>query len=781
MNCESKKYRRIVVKIGSNVLTREDGRPDTTRISALVDQLARLHRAGTEFILVSSGAVASGRSLLETRVGRIDTVSARQLFSAVGQVKLLNRYYDLFNEYGIACGQVLTTKESLSTRRQYLNQRNCMEAMLAAGVVPIVNENDTISVTELMFTDNDELSGLVAAMMGAEALVILSNIDGIYDGSPSDPASQVIRRVAPGRDLSQYIDTARSSRGRGGMTTKSRISSRGGRGHRGRDRQRPPRQYPDGSDPHGPRRRMHAFRSGSPTGFGGQEVDRQQRRLRQGRPAPRRRGRRGRLAEQGREHPRRGRHGRRRGFRARRHRTHPLARRRPAGRGPHLVRQRDGPPQPRPQRSQTADSLRLPISGIKMEYDTIFVAARRAGNELALVDAGRLSRTVAKAAALLRENAGKVLAANALDLEAMDADSPMRDRLRLTAERIASIAADMESVAGLPSPQGETIAEWTRPNGMTLRKVRVPFGVVGMICEARPNVTADIFSLSMKTGNACVLKGGSDARRSNEAIAALLREALRSEGIDPAAFTLLPAGHEAAGALLNAVGYVDVVIPRGGAGLIRFVRENARIPVIETGAGIVHTYFDLDGDLTKGRAVVCNAKTRRVSVCNALDCLIVHRERLRDLAELCDPMAAERVTVYADAEAYAALEGRYPACLLRPAAEEHFGTEFLDYKLAVRTVGSLDEALAHIARYSSRHSEAIVTENAGTAREFTRRVDAACVYVNVSTAFTDGGQFGFGAEVGISTQKLHARGPMGLPELTTYKYVISGNGQTREP
>ena len=284
-----------------------------------------------------------------------------------------------------------------------------------------------------------------------------------------------------------------------------------------------------------------------------------------------------------------------------------------------------------------------------MEYDTIFAAARRAGNELALVDAGRLSRTVAKAAALLRENAGKVLAANALDLEAMDADSPMRDRLRLTAERIASIAADMESVAGLPSPQGETIAEWTRPNGMTLRKVRVPFGVVGMICEARPNVTADIFSLSMKTGNACVLKGGSDARRSNEAIAALLREALRSEGVDPAAFTLLPAGHEAAGALLNAVGYVDVVIPRGGAGLIRFVRENARIPVIETGAGIVHTYFDLDGDLTKGRAVVCNAKTRRVSVCNALDCLIVHRERLRDLAELCDPMAAERVTVYADA------------------------------------------------------------------------------------------------------------------------------------
>lgn len=415
-----------------------------------------------------------------------------------------------------------------------------------------------------------------------------------------------------------------------------------------------------------------------------------------------------------------------------------------------------------------------------MEYDTIFAAARRAGTELARTDTQRLGRAIVRAAALLRENTGKLLAANALDLEAMAADSPMRDRLRLTPERIASIASDMESVAGLPSPQGETLAQWTRPNGMTLRKVRVPFGVVGMVCEARPNVTADIFSLCLKTGNACVLKGGSDARHSNEAIAALLREALLSEGIDQAAFTLLPAGHDAVAALLNAVGYVDVVIPRGGSGLIRFVRENAHIPVIETGAGIVHTYFDLDGDLAKGCAVVCNAKTRRVSVCNALDCLVVHRGRLADLAALCDPLAAARVTIYADAEAYAALEGRYPACLLRPASEEHFGTEFLDYKLAVRTVGSLDEALAHIARYSSRHSEAIVTENERTADQFTQRVDAACVYVNVSTAFTDGGQFGFGAEVGISTQKLHARGPMGLPELTTYKYVITGDGQVRE-
>ena len=383
-----------------------------------------------------------------------------------------------------------------------------------------------------------------------------------------------------------------------------------------------------------------------------------------------------------------------------------------------------------------------------MEYESLFKAARQAGTLLAETETERLGRTLMHAAQLLRTHTPRLLEANARDLEAMTPDSPLRDRLRLTPERIAAIADDMEAVAHLPSPQGEELERRTRPNGMTIVKRRVPFGVVGMICEARPNVTADIFSLCIKTGNACVLKGGGDARHSNEAIAALLHEALRSEGIDEHAFTLLPSDHASVGALLNAVGYVDVVIPRGGAGLIRFVRENARVPVIETGAGIVHTYFDRDGDLAKGRAVVCNAKTRRVSVCNALDCLVIHRDRLADLLE--------------------------------HASEEHFGTEFLDYKLAVRTVASPEEALAHIARYSSRHSEAIVTENKQTATQFTRAVDAACVYVNVSTAFTDGGQFGFGAEVGISTQKLHARGPMGLPELTTYKYVVTGDGQIRE-
>ena len=416
---------------------------------------------------------------------------------------------------------------------------------------------------------------------------------------------------------------------------------------------------------------------------------------------------------------------------------------------------------------------------METDYRSLFEAARKAGAALGNLPAERLSEAVRTAADMLRSHTPEILAANAGDLAAMDPSSPLCDRLRLTPERLEAIAADIEAVAALPSPQGETLDAWTRPNGMTIRKVRVPFGVVGMICEARPNVTADIFSLCMKTGNACVLKGGSDARRSNEAIARALHEALRRAEIDRAAFTLLPSDHAAVGELLNAVGYVDVVIPRGGAGLIRFVREHARVPVIETGAGIVHTYFDAAGDVEKGRRVICNAKTRRVSVCNALDCLIIHRDRLGDLPALCAPLAEHHVTLYADREALAALTDHYPAELLRPATDDDYGTEFLDYKMAIRSVGSLDEALDHIARYSSHHSEAIVTEDPTTADIFTRRVDAACLYVNVSTAFTDGGQFGFGAEVGISTQKLHARGPMGLPELTTYKYIVTGDGQIR--
>lgn len=314
---------------------------------------------------------------------------------------------------------------------------------------------------------------------------------------------------------------------------------------------------------------------------------------------------------------------------------------------------------------------------------------------------------------------------------------------------------------------------------MTIRKISVPFGVIGVIYEARPNVTCDVFSLCLKSGNVCVLKGGSDADCSNRALVRIIHQVLEKYQLNPALCTLLPLDREATAELLNAVGLVDLVIPRGSSSLIQYVRDHARIPVIETGAGICHTYFDIAGDKEKGQAIINNAKTRRVSVCNALDCLLIHEQRLADLPYLCQLLSQHQVIIYADEPAFKALQGNYPPDLLQQATEESYGTEFLDYKMSIRTVPSLEEALRHIARYSSKHSECIITEDKQNEDIFLQKVDAACVYANVSTAFTDGAQFGFGAEIGISTQKMHARGPMALPELTTYKYIITGNGQTR--
>ncbi|MEG1684831.1 MAG: glutamate-5-semialdehyde dehydrogenase, partial [Bacteroides sp.] len=318
-----------------------------------------------------------------------------------------------------------------------------------------------------------------------------------------------------------------------------------------------------------------------------------------------------------------------------------------------------------------------------------------------------------------------------------------------------------------------------RPNGMDLTRISVPFGTIGIIYEARPNVSFDVFALCLKSGNACILKGGSDADFSNRAIVSVIHSVLKNFGIDTHVVELLPADREATTELLNAVGYVDLLIPRGSSNLINFVREHARIPVIETGAGICHTYFDKDGDVEKGANIINNAKTRRVSVCNALDCVIIHQERLSDLPALCKQLQDSNVLIYADPQAYQALKGYYPNNLLLPATAESFGTEFLSYTMAIKTVSSLAEALEHIRLNGSKHSECIVTENKEASEMFIKKVDAACVYNNVSTAFTDGAQFGLGAEIGISTQKLHARGPMGLEELTSYKWIIKGDGQIR--
>lgn len=372
-----------------------------------------------------------------------------------------------------------------------------------------------------------------------------------------------------------------------------------------------------------------------------------------------------------------------------------------------------------------------------------------------------------------------ILAENAKDLALMGAENPMYDRLLLSKERIEGIAADIRNVAYLPTPLGKTLMENKRPNGMKITKITVPFGVVGIVYEARPNVSFDVFALCLKSGNACVLKGGSDAHHSNMAIVAIIKTVLERFGLDKNTVTLLPAGREATAELLNAVGYVDVIIPRGGQGLINFVRSNSRIPVIETGAGICHTYFDEFGDVEKGREIVFNAKTRRPSVCNSLDCLIIHEKRLADLPAICNKLAEKEVVVYADVKAFTFLNGKYPKALLQKATEESFGTEFLSYKMSIKTVDNIYEAIDHIATYSSKHSECIVSENSDCTHLFGKMVDAACVYTNVSTAFTDGAQFGLGAEIGISTQKLHARGPMALGELCSYKWMISGNGQVR--
>jgi glutamate-5-semialdehyde dehydrogenase len=412
-----------------------------------------------------------------------------------------------------------------------------------------------------------------------------------------------------------------------------------------------------------------------------------------------------------------------------------------------------------------------------MQLKETFERVKRASKTLALLTDNQRNDILQAVADAIIGQQERILSANAKDLAKMEQSNPLYDRLQLTESRLEGIAADMRNVATLPSPLGHITKQKTLPNGLRLCRVSVPFGVIGMIYEARPNVTFDVFSLCFKSGNACVLKGGKDADCSNREEVALIHEVLEKFGVSKDVVALLPATHEATGEMLNAVGYVDLCIPRGGRKLIDFVRDTARIPVIETGAGVVNTYFDKEGDLEMGKAIVNNAKTRRVSVCNALDCLLVHQDRLADLGELVKAMAEKHVIIYADDPAYKALDGQYP--WLEHATEESFGTEFMDYKLAIKTVASLEEALDHIDRNGSGHSEAVITMDEQTARKFQAHVDAACVYWNAPTSFTDGAQFGLGAEIGISTQKLGPRGPMALEEITTYKWLIEGEGQTR--
>jgi glutamate-5-semialdehyde dehydrogenase len=414
-----------------------------------------------------------------------------------------------------------------------------------------------------------------------------------------------------------------------------------------------------------------------------------------------------------------------------------------------------------------------------MDNRNKIITASQAAKYLRLIDDTQINKVLKDLADELCRETTLLLDANKRDLSKMDTGNPKYDRLQLTEDRIKSISEDVENITKLPSPVGIVLSSDVRPNNMKIRKISVPFGVIGIIFEARPNVTIDVFSLCLKSGNVCVLKGGSDAENSNKALVEIIHKVLKNNNINTSVCTLLDSEKEAAMTLLQSVGYIDVVIPRGSSSLINFVGENSKVPVIETGAGICHTYFDKCGDREKGREIINNAKTRLVSVCNALDCLVIHKDRLEDLSYLCSKLSESNVLIYADKPAFEALTGKYPDLLVKQASVESFGTEFLDYKMSIKTVNTIDEAMEHIAKYGSKHSECIVSESEEAIKLFENQIDAACVYANVSTAFTDGAQFGFGAEIGISTQKLHARGPMALRELTTYKYIIEGEGQVR--
>ena len=404
--------------------------------------------------------------------------------------------------------------------------------------------------------------------------------------------------------------------------------------------------------------------------------------------------------------------------------------------------------------------------------------AREAARKTALLSPEEKNRVLYACAKALREDTEQILAANRRDqdqAEDQGMSEGLLDRLTLTEKRIEAMAAGMEQVAALPDPVGEELERIERPNGLRIRKVRVPFGVIGIIYEARPNVTADAFALCFKAGSACVLKGGSAALETNLAIMESIRRGLLAAGADPDSAVLIRhTDRESTREMMRQKGILDVLIPRGSAGLIRTVVENSTVPVIETGTGNCHVYVDATADFQMALDIIYNAKTQRIGVCNACESLLVHQSIAEEFLPLLKERLDEKqVEIRADEASCRLVPGFVPA------AEEDWGREYLDYILSLKQVGSLDEAIAHINRYGTGHSEAIVTRDYGNAQRFLEEVDAAAVYVNASTRFTDGAQFGFGAEIGISTQKLHARGPMGLRELTTIKYIIYGDGQVR--
>lgn len=684
---------RIAVKVGTSTLTHATGRLDIRRVEKLCKVLSDLKNAGNEIVFISSGAIGMGVGKMSLRERPTD-MATKQAMAAVGQCELMYVYDKLFSEHNHVVAQILLTGEDLREEKRHQNFSNTLERLLELGVLPIVNENDTVSTEEVAVGDNDTLGALVAVSVKAELLIVLSDIDGLYTADPrANPAAELIPEVP---ELTEAILCSAggkgSSLGTGGMATK--LTAAGICMAAGTDM-----VIVNGENP----AILYDVTEGRRVG------------------------------------------------------TRFLGKKALAGTAPAAEK---------PAARSTQDVMK---------------AAKAAAPLLAAADTAKRNRALECIADRLLTERDSILRANAEDVEAAreKLGPVMIDRLTLTPERIAGMAAGIRDAVALSDPAGRVLRRVERPNGLVIEKVAVPLGVIGIIYESRPNVTSDAAALALKAGSAVVLRGGKESFRSNAAIVHAIHLGLEDAGLPAELVGLVEdTNRGSARELMEAVGYIDLLIPRGGAGLIQSCVENAKVPCIQTGTGICHIYVDASADLDMALNVIENAKTSRPSVCNAAEVLLVHRDvAARLLPRLSDRLVTERagnnpVELRLDDRARAIISGV-------PALDADFDTEFLDYIMAVRVVDNADEAIAHIAAHSTGHSDAILTGDRKTAEKFTQLVDSAAVYVNASTRFTDGGEFGLGCEMGISTQKLHARGPLGLEELTTYKYVIRGNGQTR--
>ncbi len=786
--------RRIVVKIGSALLVAvETGRLRIDWLEALAADVAELRGQGRQVILVSSGSIALGRRALRLSDGAL-SLEQSQAAAAVGQIRLAQAYETVLAPHGITTAQVLVTLEDSENRRRYLNSRRTLGTLLDLGVVPIVNENDTVATDEIRYGDNDRLAAQVASMAGADVLVLLSDVDGLYTANPRhDPQARRLDRVtAITPEIEAMAGGTGSALSRGGMKTKliaARAAMRAGcamaitagaveRPLTALASGAPCTWFEPDGDPHAARKRWIS---------GMKPRGRVTRRRRRGGGA-----RAGQVAAAGRRHRGRGRVPARRpdrgdrpgrgggrqgarGLRCLRGATH---------HGPPLGpdRRTARPPGPRragpPRRSGVLGGCEMDVRlDVKSLMQDIGEKARAAAADLAFAPSAQKDAALRAAADAIADDRAAVLAANATDMELAEAKGlggAMLDRLLLTEARVDGMVAGLRAIADQPDPVGQVMAEWDRPSGLHIRRVRTPIGVIGVIFESRPNVTADAGALCLKAGNAAILRGGSESLHSSRAIHAGLAAGLAAAGLPEGAIQLVPTTDRAAvGEMLTMTRYIDVLVPRGGKGLVGRVQAEARVPVFAHLEGIVHIYVDRAADLAKARRVILNAKTRRTGICGAAECVLIDRGFYESEGA---PFLADLIEAGVEVRGDDTLLG-LPGVV--PAGHDDWGREFLDMIIAARLVDGVDGAIAHIRRYGSSHTDCILTEDDAAAARFFERLDSAILMRNASTQFADGGEFGMGAEIGIATGKLHARGPVGAEQLTSFKYLVEGDGTIR--